>query len=257
MAPRRCLRLTEGNVISTTKDEFTEAAGPGNVAGQDGAARVLRFSLALGRYVDFFGRWGSLFVIPLVLVTMFDVIARKLIWIQIFLVEHVSRYFGSTMLQELEWHFHTALFTLVLGYGYVHNSHVRVDLIREKLNFRKQAWIEFTGCTFFMLPYCIVVVFFAFHFAYQSFIIGEISASLVGLSHRWIIKTVLAFGLILAFLAGIAVWLQTVLVLFGPRDLRFKLMTLEWPEQQDLKRIRTDAEPDGQTEVKQTEAQAS
>ena len=249
------LRLTEGNVIAATKDEFVEAAGPDSITGQSGAARVLRLSLALGRYVDFCGRWGSLFVIPLVLITMFDVFARKLVWIQIFLVEHVSRYFGSTMLQELEWHFHTALFTLVLGYGYVHNSHVRVDLIREKLNFRKQAWIEFTGCTFFMLPYCIVVIFFAFHFAYQSFIIDEISASLVGLSHRWIIKTVLAFGLILAFVAGIAVWLQTALVLFGPRDLRFKLMTLEWPEKQLEKRLKMDAEMSGRTEAEQTEQQ--
>ena len=245
----------EGNVISTTKGDFAETADPNGVAAQGNVSKLLRLSIALSRYVDFFGRWGSLFVIPLVLITMFDVIARKLIWIQIFLVEHVSRYFGSTMLQELEWHFHTALFTLVLGYGYVHNSHVRVDLIREKLNFRKQAWIEFTGCTFFMLPYCVVVIFFAFHFAYQSFIIDEISASLVGLSHRWIIKTVLALGLILAFLAGIAVWLQTVLVLFGPRDLRFKLMTLEWPEQQQQKRIKMDAEPEENPEAKQTESQ--
>ncbi len=40
------------------------------------------------------------------------------------------------------------------------------------------------------------------------------------------------FGLIVAALAGIAVWLQSVLVLFGPRDLRFDLMTLEWPEEE-------------------------
>jgi hypothetical protein len=41
---------------------------------------------------------------------------------------------------------------------------------------------------------------------------------------------VLVFGLFVALLSGIAVWLQTVLALFGPKDLRFKLMTLEWPE---------------------------
>ncbi|MGI9492833.1 MAG: hypothetical protein ACR2QF_10580, partial [Geminicoccaceae bacterium] len=32
-------------------------------------------------------------------------------------------------------------------------------------------------------------------------------------------------------LAGIAVWLQIAIVLWGPQDLRFKLMTLEWPEE--------------------------
>ena len=256
MASRRGLRLTKGNVISPRNGTVAEVADPESKTAQGGAARALQLSMALGRYIDFVGRWGSLFVIPLVLVTVFDVFARKLVWIQIFLVEHVSEYFGSTILQELEWHFHTALFTLVLGYGYVHNSHVRVDLIREKLNFRKQAWIEFLGCSLLLIPYCLVTIYFAFHFAIESFLIDEISASLVGLSHRWIIKSVLAAGLVLALLAGIAVWLQTVLVLFGPRDLRFELMTLEWPEQQEQKRIKVDAELDGNSEAKQTEPQA-
>jgi hypothetical protein len=33
-------------------------------------------------------------------------------------------------------------------------------------------------------------------------------------------------------LAGIAVWLQTAVVLFGPQNTRYKLMTLEWPEEE-------------------------
>ena len=75
--------------------------------------------------------------------------------------------FESTIIQELEWHFHTALFTLVLGYGYVNNKHVRVDLVREKLSFRKQVWIEFLGCTFFLIPYCLLVGYFAFEYAFD------------------------------------------------------------------------------------------
>ena len=59
---------------------------------------------------------------------------------------------------------------------------------------------------------------------------GEISASMVGMSHRWIIKGVLVCGLIVALIAGIAVWLQVVMVLFGPKHWRYDLMTLEWPE---------------------------
>ena len=56
--------------------------------------------------------------------------------------------FRSTLLQELEWHFHVATFALVLGYGYVYNRQVRVDLVREKLNAYKQAWIELIGVSF-------------------------------------------------------------------------------------------------------------
>ena len=191
---------------------------------------AIQLSDALRGFVDFVGRWASWLIVPLIIITVFDVTARKLVWIQIWLVENFGRIFESTLLQELEWHFHTALFALVLGYGYIWNTHVRVDLVRENLAFRKQAWLELLGLSLFMIPYCLIVIWFSFIYAYDSWAIGEISASQVGLSHRWIIKSILVIGLIVACLAGIAVWLQVAIVLWGPQNIRFPLMTLEWPE---------------------------
>jgi TRAP-type mannitol/chloroaromatic compound transport system permease small subunit len=192
---------------------------------------MLRVSEALRRFVDRVGRFGSWFAVPLILITVFDLLIRKTGVLQIWLVENVSEYFGSTLLQELEWHSHTVLFALVLGFGYIWNSHVRVDLIRERLDLRKKAWLEFIGLTIFLIPFCSTVVYFAIVYAYDSWAIGEISASLVGLSHRWIIKSILAIGLIIAVIAGISVWLQVAVVLFGPKHWRYPLMTLDWPEE--------------------------
>jgi TRAP-type mannitol/chloroaromatic compound transport system permease small subunit len=204
---------------------------PARMAERHELPTAIRVSDGLRRFVDFVGSWGSWLILPLIVVTVFDVTARKLVWIQIWLVENFGRIFESTLLQELEWHFHTALFALVLGYGYIYNTHVRVDLVRETLSFRKKAWLEFIGLTFFLIPYCAIVIYFASVYAYDSFMISEISASQVGLSHRWIIKSVLVFGLVVAVISGIAVWLQVAIVLWGPRDIRFPLMTLEWPEE--------------------------
>jgi TRAP-type mannitol/chloroaromatic compound transport system permease small subunit len=192
---------------------------------------ALRVSDALRSFVDVVGRWASWLIVPLIVVTVFDVIARKLVWIQIWLVQNVGRIFESTLLQELEWHFHTALFALVLGYGYIWNTHVRVDLIRENLAFRQKAWLELLGLSVFMIPYCLIVIWFATIYAYDSWAIGEISASQVGLTNRWFIKSILVVGLVVAALSGVAVWLQVALVLWGPQNVRFPLMTLEWPEE--------------------------
>ena len=194
------------------------------------APPLIRLSEALRKLVDWIGRLGSWMFIPLVLITVMDVVLRK-IGVQYWLITHFGRAFDSTVLQELEWHFHTGLFALVLGYGYVWNTHVRVDLIREHLAFRKKAWLEFLGLTFFLIPFCSVVLWFAVVYAYDSFMMNEISASTVGLTHRWIIKTVLVLGLLMVIIAGIAVWLQVAIVLWGPQDLRFPLMTIEWPEE--------------------------
>jgi TRAP-type mannitol/chloroaromatic compound transport system permease small subunit len=196
---------------------------------------ALKISDALRSFVDFVGRWGAWLIIPLVIITVFDVTARKIVWIQIWLVENLGRIFESTLLQELEWHVHTALFALVLGYGYIWNTHVRVDLVRETLAFRNKAWLEFLGLTFFMIPYCLTVIWFAWIYAHDSFVINEISASQVGLTHRWIIKSVLVFGLVVAALSGVAVWLQVAIVLWGPQNIRFPLMTLDWPEEEGEK----------------------
>ena len=210
---------------------------------------MLRLSEFLRRFVDRVGRFGSWFALPMILITALDLTIRKTKFIriqgdpwQIWLRENVSPVFDSTLLQELEWHSHTALFALVLGFGYVWNTHVRVDLVRETLAFRKKAWLEFIGITIFLVPFTCVIIYFAFMYTYDSWTFnrdaacawwqcGEISASLVGLSHRWLIKSVLVFGLVVALLAGIAVWLQVAIALFGPKHWRFDLMTIEWPEE--------------------------
>jgi len=210
---------------------------------------MLRLSEFLRRFVDRVGRFGSWFALPMILITALDLTIRKTKFIkiqgdpwQIWLRENVSPVFDSTLLQELEWHSHTALFALVLGFGYVWNTHVRVDLVRETLAFRKKAWLEFIGITVFLIPFTCVIIYFAFMYTYDSWTFnrdpscawwqcGEISASLVGLSHRWMIKSVLVIGLIVALLAGIAVWLQVAIALFGPKHWRFNLMTIEWPEE--------------------------
>ena len=221
-------------------EQATQANGAAAARAPDAVPVALRLSERLRRFVDFVGRWGTWLVMPMVLFTIVDVVGRKISWLddqgrlhgmQVFLVSVFGRIFESTMLQELEWHFHAALFALVLGYGYIHNAHVRVDLIRENLMFRKKAWLEFIGITFFLIPFCATIIWFAYGYAQTSFSMGEQSSSTVGLTHRWIIKSVLLFGLITALAAGIAVWLQVAVILWGDERRRFPLMTLEWPEE--------------------------
>src|SRR5688572_30674131 len=213
---------------------------------------TVRVAEGLRRVVDFIGRWAAWLSVPVVVITCIDVVGRKLAYIddetgrvhslQLWLSGNVGRFFDSTVLQELEWHFHAALFALVLGYGMIYNTHVRIDLIRDHLEFRRKAWLEFVGLTFFMLPYCALVIWFALDYTMSSYTVSEQSASTVGLTHRWIIKSVLVFGLIVALISGVAAWLQVATILWGPRELRFPLMTLDWPEE--------DAKIEGKTRVR-------
>ena len=206
-----------------------------------GMPKTVRLAQRIRRVVDAVGHWGAWLSLPVVIVTCIDVIARKLKYVdaegnthslQLWMRANVGPVFESVILQELEWHFHAALFALVLGYGLIYNSHVRIDLIRENLAFRKKAWLEFAGLTFLMLPFCALVIWFAYDYVLASYAVQEGSVSTVGLPYRWIIKSVLVFGLVVAFLAGVAAWLQVVTILWGSGHLRFPLMTLEWPDEE-------------------------
>jgi TRAP-type mannitol/chloroaromatic compound transport system permease small subunit len=205
-----------------------------------GLPRTLRLAERIRRVVDVVGHWGSWLSLPVVIVTCIDVIARKVRYIdeagnthslQLWMRAKVGPVFESVILQELEWHFHAALFALVLGYGVIYNSHVRIDLIRENLDFRKKAWLEFAGLTFLMMPFCALLIWFAYDYVLASYAVQEGSVSTVGLPYRWLIKSVLLIGLVIALLAGFSAWLQVATILWGPRELRFPLMTLEWPEE--------------------------
>jgi TRAP-type mannitol/chloroaromatic compound transport system permease small subunit len=178
---------------------------------------LIRISDALRVIVERVGQWAKWLILPLVAVTIWDVVTRKFISIQVALSSVFGDLLNSTKLQEMEWHLHTALFALCLGFGYIHNAHVRIDLFSEGRSPRWRAWVEFLGCVFFLLPYCLVVIYFAYDFAVASYVQGEISASLVGVPHRWIIKSVFLIGMVLALFAGLSIVLRYFIVLFGPR----------------------------------------
>ena len=195
---------------------------------------AMKASDKIKNLVDNSAKFATWALVPLVVITMWDVIARKFIFIQIFMVENFGRIFESTLLQELEWHFHTIVFCLVLGYGYIHNRHVRVDFLREHFHFKTKAKIEFWGNIAFMLPFTLCCTYFSLVYMIDSFVIGEVSASLVGLSHRWIIKCFLPAGFFLLFLAGVSVMLQLYAVIYQnvtkTNSGNKKLMVVEWPE---------------------------
>jgi TRAP-type mannitol/chloroaromatic compound transport system permease small subunit len=146
------------------------------------------------------------------LVIVFDVLTRKF--------GYQIPGMGSTRLQELEWHLHTALFSFWLGTAYLKNSHVRIDILVAKSAPRRLAWIELLGVLLFAVPYCLVAIYFSYDFFRIAWEFNEYSDSATGLPWRWIPKGIISIGLVLLFLAVVAVGLRLVVYLWGPPELR-------------------------------------
>ena len=164
---------------------------------------LLNISFKLEKFLIFVGKIGAWLSLPLIAIIIFDIISRRFFVL------------GSTKLQEMEWHLHAALFLLALGYAYVKNSHVRIEVIREGFSTKLKSILEVIGVLFFILPYTALIVYFGFDFVSRSFALNEVSSALTGLSHRWIIKAFVPMGMAFLWLAGISVLLRNLAYLIG------------------------------------------
>ena len=103
----------------------------------------------------------------------------------------------SAFLQYIEWEAFALLVLLILGFAYLRDGHVRVDVLRERMAPRTRDWVDFYGLLLFQLPLVALVLWSAVPFVAESFATGEESSSAGGLPYRWILKSVLP----IAFLA--------------------------------------------------------
>lgn len=168
--------------------------------------RLLRIGDRIDRFVSAIGRLAAWLLAALMAVIIFDVVTRRFFVL------------GSTKLQEMEWHIHGVLFLLCLGFAYVRDAHVRIELARDGFSPRTRALIELLGCLFFLIPYAGIVIWFDIEFARRAFATGEVSAALTGLGQRWIIKSVIGVGFALLILAAIAVSIKCLACLTGHDD---------------------------------------
>ncbi|MEH6721708.1 MAG: TRAP transporter small permease subunit [Aurantimonas endophytica] len=169
---------------------------------------LLRASRVLALLTNGVGKLAAWCLFPLMLVIVGDVVMR--------------RYFaiGSIRLQEFEWHLHTVLFMLCLGYAYLCDAHVRIELVREGLGERARLFIEATGIVFLLLPLCWVMVDYSADLVSRSYAAGERSPHPSGLPRRWLIKAVMPVGYALLSLSALSILARSVVILFGTPEQR-------------------------------------
>ena len=166
------------------------------------------------------GKLAGWLILPLIGIIMFDVITRKVDFLRIGMSE-LSWYWliEPIKLQDMEWHLHGVLLLMTFGFGYLLNAHVRVDIFREQLSRRGQAWIELGGLLLLAVPYLALVLYFAFIFVKISWLQGEGSESLTGIPMRYIVKSFTVVGFLLVLSAVLATALRLTVFLFGtPQD---------------------------------------
>jgi len=150
-------------------------------------------------------------------------IGRLVGWVTLGLVlvvfaDVVMRYMFNTsfvFIQELEWHVFGFIFLIGAGYTLLHDGHVRVDIIYQRLGARGQAWTNLIGVIFFLLPGCIMVIITSWKFMYNAWSVMEGSPDPGGIPFRFLLKGTITTGFILLTLQGLSLGIHSLFQLLG------------------------------------------
>lgn len=163
--------------------------------------------VAISRILDWpsriVGRWLP-WVLAAVVVLKFSTVAMRYL-------------FSSTSikLQDSVTYAHATVFMVLVGYAYLRNDHVRVDMFYEKMSARGRALVDLLCNTFFVLPFCAILGWFSWPYVSAAWAIREAALFFGGMPYTYLFKTeILVFTLLLA-LQSIAIALRCVAVLGG------------------------------------------
>ena len=181
--------------------------------------RVTRFIDELSRIVGLAAVW---LVLSSALVSAFNAVFRYsisgMIWLErtygggIFggMVSFYTQY--SNVLSESVWYMFGGMVMLGGAWTLKMNEHVRVDLIYGAISEKARTWIDLLGGLFFLLPLCILLIYFTWPWFWQAWTQNIMSNASGGLP-RWPVRLMLPVGFGVLMLQGIAEMLKCILAL--------------------------------------------
>ena len=122
---------------------------------------------------------------------------------------------------EVQWYMFAGMVLLGGPYTLKVNEHVRVDLFYSAVSERTRIWIDIIGGLFFLLPICVILVYFTWPFFLDSWRIHEGSQNAGGLI-RWPVKLLLPIGFALMALQGVSEVIKRVAMLTGNTRLVYR-----------------------------------
>jgi TRAP-type mannitol/chloroaromatic compound transport system permease small subunit len=113
---------------------------------------------------------------------------------------------------EAQWYMFAGMVLLGAAYTFKVNEHVRVDLVYGMVSERTRIMIDIFGIIFFLMPMCLILIYFTWPWFVESFVGNEASSNAGGLI-RWPVKLILPLGFTLMALQGVSELIKRIAAL--------------------------------------------
>ncbi|NEO20847.1 MAG: TRAP transporter small permease subunit [Moorea sp. SIO4G2] len=158
--------------------------------------QLLRISRVIDSFNERIGRL-TYWILPLmILIGVWNVVGR-------YLGRFIGENLSSNGFIETQWYLFDLVFLLGAAYTLKHNGHVRVDVFYKSLKPKAQAIANLIGTLLFLIPFCIMVIYFSWGAIVNSWTIQEMSPDPGGLP-RYPIKSMIIVSFGLLILQGIS-----------------------------------------------------
>ena len=111
--------------------------------------------------------------------------------------------YNSAALSESVWYMFGGMVMLGGAWTLKMNEHVRVDLVYGAISERARTWIDLLGGLFFLLPLCILLIYFTWPWFMEAWTRNVMSNASGGLP-RWPVRLMLPLGFGVLALQGVA-----------------------------------------------------
>ncbi len=169
--------------------------------------KLLKVSRIIDALNEIIGKITSWLVLVMVVIGGWNVIGR-------YLGRLTGNSLSSNAYIEAQWYIFSIIFFFAAAYALKHDEHVRVDVFYSKWNPRRRALVEIVGTIFFLIPFCILVIFYSWETIVNSWSILEGSSDPDGLP-RYPIKTTIIISFALLILQGISQIIKNFAILKG------------------------------------------
>jgi TRAP-type mannitol/chloroaromatic compound transport system permease small subunit len=151
-----------------------------------------KFSAKVNGIIELIGQYSSALNVVLIAAIIIQVTLRYLFGL------------GLVQLEELQWHLYAVNVIFGMAYCQSVDSHIRLDLVHDKLSRRTKEKIEICGIIFLLLPLIYVIFIHSVDFLWEAIRTNERSDSPVGLCCRWIPKGLIPLAMIMMFASSAA-----------------------------------------------------
>jgi len=118
---------------------------------------------------------------------------------------------------EIQWYLFAAVFMLASPHTLRRDEHVRIDVVTGRFSKRTQVWLDLFGYLFFLMPVCLVILYYGIPFGMLSVRSAEMSSNAGGLI-VWPAKILVPIGFALMILQGISEIIKRIAYLRGRLD---------------------------------------